>query len=235
MKIKNKLIAALSVVAIACTAMAFGISNAYADETVTPNVYEETVCAVKGASVRYVDETHGAGVKFHVAMEKTAFKALGETAVTGVAVCPKGLLGNDTLATSESEQVKKVNAELTGWFESEAYAGAMELIVYVYDIPAANYGTDLAVAAYVTEGETTTWTVQKTFALAEVALTASETETDETLKEQLAGYYTFDYKAYGLDGTTAVKEEKVVYGAKLTAPEADDEVCYYANKAKTAE
>lgn len=235
MKIKNKLIAALSVVAIACTAMAFGISNAYADETVTPNVYEETICAVKGASVRYVDETHGAGVKFHVAMEKTAFKALGETAVTGVAVCPKGLLGNDTLATSESEQVKKVNAELTGWFESEVYAGAMELIVYVYDIPAANYGTDLAVAAYVTEGETTTWTVQKTFALAEVALTASETETDETLKEQLAGYYTFDYKAYGLDGTTAVKEEKVVYGAKLTAPEADDEVCYYANKAKTAE
>ena len=70
MKIKNKLIAALSGVAIACTAMAFGISNAYADETVTPNVYEETVCAVKGASVRYVDETHGAGVKFHVAMEK---------------------------------------------------------------------------------------------------------------------------------------------------------------------
>ena len=49
MKIKNKLIAALSVVAIACTAMAFGISNAYADETVTMIVYKPGLLARKAA------------------------------------------------------------------------------------------------------------------------------------------------------------------------------------------
>lgn len=187
---------------------------------------------LKGTSVRYVDETYGAGVKFHVLLDKTVYNGLSDSAVTGVKLCPVSILNGESVKNSSNAAVIDKQANKNGWFESKTDSGMMELVVYVYDVTAKDYGTDLAVAGYITDNGTTTYTTEEATSLAIVAKTAAATETDEAKKAQLGGYYTFEVKLYNADKT--LKESKTAeYGTILSKPE--EEVCGWYNKDLTSQ
>lgn len=187
---------------------------------------------LKGTSVRYVDETYGAGVKFHVLLDKTVYNGLSDNAVTGVKLCPVSILNGESVKNSSNAAVIDKQANKNGWFESKTDSGMMELVVYVYDVTAKDYGTDLAVAGYITDNGTTTYTTEESTSLAIVAKTAAATETDEAKKAQLGGYYTFEVKLYNADKT--LKESKTAeYGTILSKPE--EEVCGWYNKDLTSQ
>ena len=199
---------------------------------------------IKGASLRKPDETYGEGVKFHVVMEESVFNGLPENAVTGVKILPEYLLGeNETLENTTNDTVIDKQVPKSGWFKNDQ--AKMELIVYVYNIPKVNYGTDLAVISYVTatptgeETAVTEYTQQNIFALAEVAQIAKDSETDQAEKDKLKDYYTFDYTIYEEDGITAFQSGKAEYGEKLslTDPASEDAgktFCGWWNSDKTA-
>ena len=187
---------------------------------------------LKGTSVRYVDETYGAGVKFHVLLDKTVYNGLSDSAVTGVKLCPVSILNGESVKNSSNAAVIDKQVNKNGWFESKTDSGMMELVVYVYDVTAKDYGTDLAVAGYITDNGTTTYTTEESTSLAIVAKTAAATETDEAKKAQLGGYYTFEVKLYNADKT--LKESKTAeYGTILSKPE--EEVCGWYNKDLTSQ
>lgn len=236
-KLRNGLIAFLAVTsmgAATAAATAFRV-NADGQQAATE---ENRSFYIKGASLRKVEENYSAGVKFHLVMEKGKDSPLSNTVTTGVKILPEELLAeSETLENSTNATIIDVKVENKGgWVENSD--GSWEFVAYVYDIPKANYGTDLAVIGYVTEGETTTYTAQNTFALAEVALTASDSETEQTEKDKLKNYYTFKLKTYGEDGTEFGTQD-VKYGDKLTEldePTSSDEgkkFCGWWNKAKT--
>ena len=170
-------------IGLGITAAGVSARKAYAAEGSSLTVTSEQF-KVKGASVRYVDEEYGAGVKFHILLDKTIFNGLNkDTAETGVRILPTALLGETALKDyTGADVITKKATTLDGWFDSETDAGMKELIVFVYDIPADNYGTDLAVIGYVTDGNTV-YTEQASFSLAYVAKAAAAA--DETKKEQL--------------------------------------------------
>lgn len=215
-------------IGLGITAAGVSARKAYAAEGSSLTVTSEQF-KVKGASVRYVDEEYGAGVKFHILLDKTIFDGLNkDTAETGVKILPTALLGETALKDyTGADVITKKATTLDGWFDSETDAGMKELIVFVYDIPADNYGTDLAVIGYVTDGNTV-YTEQASFSLAYVAKAAAAA--DETKKEQLESYYKFDCVLYNADGTQK-SAAKVEYEEKLTAP--TDDVCGWYNKAGT--
>lgn len=189
---------------------------------------------VKGASVRYVDNAYTPAVKFHVLLDKATFDGLSESAETGLKLCPTKLLSGESLATSESAQVVTKTAAKTDWKVSEKDAGMMELVVFVYDIPATDYGTDIKVAGYITDGGKTTYTEAKndTFSLAYVAKEAAGLEPDKAA--QLEGYYKFDFKAYDLSGNLIGNAQTVEYGSALTQPAPSSVLtCGWYNKSKT--
>lgn len=190
---------------------------------------------VKGASVRYVDNVYKPAVKFHVLLDKATFDGLSDSAETGLKLCPTKLLNGESLATSESAQVVTKTAAKTDWKVSETDAGMMELVVFVYDIPATDYGTDIKVAGYITDGGKTTYTEAKndTFSLAYVAKEAAK-DIDPDKAAQLEGYYKFDFKAYDLSGKLIGSAQTVEYGSALTQPAPSSVLtCGWYNKSKT--
>lgn len=241
-KMKNRIIVIMAICCMSLFVAAFA-SIGYkvkAEEVQSKFGLTSTNFEIKGASLRKVDGDWSAGVKFHVTMNKDVFETLPENATTGVKILPKSLLGEgETLSDTANGTVIDKQATKNGWFDNDD--GKKELIVYVYDIPADNYGTDLAVIAYVTANPTgeetavTEYTAQNTFALAEVALTASDSETEQTEKDKLKNYYTFKLKTYGEDGTEFGTQD-VKYGDKLTeldAPTSSDagkKFCGWQNK-----
>ena len=189
---------------------------------------------VKGASVRYVDNAYTPAVKFHVLLDKATFDGLSDSAETGLKLCPTKLLNGESLSTSESAEVVTKTAAKTDWKVSETDPGMMELVVFVYDIPATDYGTDIKVAGYITDGGKTTYTEAKndTFSLAYVAKEAAGLEPDKAA--QLEGYYKFDFKAYDLSGNLIGNAQTVEYGSALTQPAPSSVLtCGWYNKSKT--
>ena len=225
-KIICALLAAVMCLCIAAFGFSFNKANAEAETTITAEQFK-----LKGTSVRYVDDTYSAGVKFHVLLDETVYSGLSDAAKTGVKLCPTSLLGDEDIKTSDNANIIDREAKTSGWFDSVTDTGMKELVVYVYDIDAKYYGTDIAVVGYIADGELTAYTEIKTASLASVAQKAAENESDDTKKEQLKGYYTFTLNVYNSDKT--LKEtSSVEYGAKLTAPE--DDVCGWYNKGETA-
>ena len=191
---------------------------------------------MKGASVRYVDATHGPGVKFHVLLNKGVFDGLSDSAKTGLKLCPEKLLGGETLASSTNANIVDIETRKSDWKASDTDENMMELTVYVYDIPAANYGTDIKVAGYVTDGGKTVYTeaVNDTYSLAYVAKAAAGVVQDADKISQLEGYYKFKFKAYDLNGALVGGEQTAIYGETLTQPTSTSTLtCGWFNKAKT--
>ncbi len=230
--LKKKIILILSVLAVGFFMTAGFAFIARADGlTVTGEQFK-----MKGASVRYVDDTHGPGVKFHVLLNKDVFDGLSDSAKTGLKLCPEKLLGGETLASSTNSNIVDIKTEKGNWKVSDTDENMMELTVYVYDIPAANYGTDIKVAGYITDGGNTVYTeaVNDTYSLAYVAKAAAAQVADADKISQLEGYYKFKFKAYDLSGSLVDGEQTVEYGATLTQPTATSTLtCGWFNKAKT--
>lgn len=230
--LKKKIILILSVLVVGLFMTAGLTFTAKADGlSVTSEQFK-----MKGASVRYVDATHGPGVKFHVLLNKGVFDGLSDTAKTGLKLCPEKLLGGETLASSTNANIVDIETRKSDWKASDTDENMMELTVYVYDIPAANYGTDIKVAGYVTDGGKTVYTeaVNDTYSLAYVAKAAAGVVQDADKISQLEGYYKFKFKAYDLNGALVGGEQTAIYGETLTQPTSTSTLtCGWFNKAKT--
>lgn len=230
--LKKKIILILSVLVVGLFMTAGLTFTAEADGlSVTSEQFK-----MKGASVRYVDATHGPGVKFHVLLNKGVFDGLSDSAKTGLKLCPEKLLGGETLASSTNANIVDIETRKSDWKASDTDENMMELTVYVYDIPAANYGTDIKVAGYVTDGGKTVYTeaVNDTYSLAYVAKAAAGVVHDADKISQLEGYYKFKFKAYDLNGALVGGEQTAIYGETLTQPTSTSALtCGWFNKAKT--
>jgi hypothetical protein len=224
-------LAALAGVCLATSVSMVAITG-IADEEATPATWTTTeTFRLKGASVRLIDDEYGAGIKFHVVMEKATYEALPDGVTTGMKLLPVYLLSaGETIETTTSEKV--VKQETTDvWFENAD--GAMESIVYVYNIPASQYGTDIAVVGYVTDGTTTEYSTSSAISMAWVA-NKEYTESTATFyqSEKLESYITYSLTLDGVEQT-----EKIHYGETLTLPESDEwnkEIGWY-NESGTAE
>lgn len=172
---------------------------------------------VQGASVRKVDENYGAGIKFHVTMDKSVYDGLPAGWVSGVKILPAEELNEgETIAAAQSENIiDKITTE--DWFESADYKNCMESVAYWYGIDAEgyNFGEDLAVAGYVTAGGVTEYTPQTIISPAYVA---KEAVTRGDGGSGLSDYYTFTLNYYNASGTLT-DSEPVEYGDKLTQPQ----------------
>lgn len=222
---KLKAVIVTLVIGLAFFGMAFATmsTKAGAEGKTTSTTFE-----VKGTSVRYVEAELDKAVKFHLVMDKTSFDGLSDDAVTGMAICPEVLLDGNGFENAENENIRRLNAPKSGWFENAE--GLMELVVYVYDIPDKNLGTTIAVAGYYTvDGNTTYTSIAKT-SLAYTAKAAADKETDEDKKAQLSGYYTFTVNYYS--GEETVESASAIYGETLAEPAYD--ACKWTNKSGTS-
>ena len=222
---KLKAIIVTLVIGLAFFGMAFATipTKAGAEGETTSTTFK-----VKGTSVRYVEAELDKAVKFHLVMDKTSFDGLSDEAVTGMAICPEVLLDESGFENAENENIRRLNAPKSGWFENAD--GLMELVVYVYDIPDKNLGTTIAVAGYYTvDGNTAHTSIAKT-SLAYTAKAAADQETDEDKKAQLSGYYTFTVNYYS--GEENVESASAIYGETLAEPTYD--ACKWTNKSGTS-
>ncbi len=183
---------------------------------------EEPTFDVTAASVRMVDGNYDAGIRFQILMDKEMYT---EGMEAGAKMIPKKLLaggsieaGNDRIAT----------ATVSEWKEYAQDTSKMEGIVYVYNIPASSYGTDLVIAGYAVTDSGTRYSAEKTFTLANVAQKTVEKNPDAA--SALGGYYTFNVK-FG-DADPVAYE----YGQKIAAPALLDGelVAAWTNSAGTA-
>lgn len=223
MKRVTKNLVAVFVVAVTASVFAGGIG--LMKPGVSANAEEAaSEFRVKGASVRVVDDTYGPAVRFHVEMSKAEYQTYSvatDGVQTGTLVLPESkLTGTLTLNTPEVCNIVTKDAQTNVWFENEN--GNMESIAYISDIPDTDYSTELAVVGYVTTTSGTTYTAQvNDISLAWVAYkeytSGNPVIQDEAKRASLmAAYATFDVSFN--DGTA----QKVQYGQKLTAPEAEE-------------
>ncbi len=219
---------ALSAIALASGAVGAGMIDYSASaEAGLPTAAQFEINAV---SIREKTEDFGAGVRFRIQMDKTAYDNLPTGATFGAKLLPTYYLGEgETLETTKNETV--VDEAITEWTVD---GDKMTAIAYVYDVPATHYGSDFAVAAYVSDGTNTVYTAQKVVCVAEQALLA-EAEGESVY----ANYYTFAYNFYneGAEDTTADKTGTAKYGETLVneeIPSVDGKVFVnWTNKAGT--
>ncbi len=183
----------------------------------------ESTFEVNAASVRLVNEKYDAGIRFRIIVPDSIHDD-PNFEHAGACMIPAKLLGDEKISTSTNDKI--ATATSATW--TDLGNGTWEGVVYVYNIPSSNYGTDLVIAAYATVGGTTQYSeVEKTFTLAEVAKATAALEGSNI--DALKDYFTFNVN---VDGTASSYE----YGALLTAPTLDEgEVCStWTNTAETA-
>ena len=114
---------------------------------------------VGGASVRLVNDAHGPGVKFHVWLTLDEFDRYGSISgdtltldagyTTGTLVLPYNVLNGDDLVYGyTAANGAKAHCEYTTklWHKVEIdHVEYAESIVYMHNIPASQYGTEMAV------------------------------------------------------------------------------------------
>lgn len=166
-KVKKIGIGAFGVAALGCFALA-SLNLSTVDAPAETIANEADFC-VYGGSVRVGDDK-GGGVKFHVVMSKTYFEnygtvsgekgSLDEGYSTGTLVLPYYLTNGDEITPTTS---KVSNVETTDlWYETTIDGAAyMQSIVYLYNIPSTDYGTELSVRGYLYDGTDYTYTAQE--------------------------------------------------------------------------
>ena len=116
-----------------------------------------------GASVRLVDDKHGPGVKFHIWMTLDEFDCYGSINgdtltldsgyTTGTIILPHYLLKGDELTYGyTASNGAKSHCEYTNnlWHKVEInHLWYAESVVYLYNIPENQYGTEMAVRGVV--------------------------------------------------------------------------------------
>ena len=123
---------------------------------------------VQGGSVRLVDDAHGAGVKFHVIMTLEEFDNYGTIDgdkltldsgyTTGTVILPYSLLKGDELTVGYvASNGAKAHCEPTTNLWKKVTIGGIdyaESVVYLYNIPDTDYGTEIAVRGVIFKNDT---------------------------------------------------------------------------------
>ena len=188
---------------------------------------------VRGASVRAVDDEYGPGIKFHVVMGKADYDALKEKGNlrTGTLICPAAKLGTWETLTVETAAAKDIDTT-DAWRETQIDGvSVMESVVYVYDIPASNYGSDLYAVGYYCEGEGDARYSRRIapVSMSWVAKTEYYDENSSLTTEQktsLKNTYVDFTVTYTLDGEI-LETTTAEYGSSLTKPDIQDKSGYH--------
>ena len=249
MKAKNKKFLLCAFALSACATLAFGAQNAIVSSA-DGEAVETTVASTISASVRIADETYTtAGVRFKIRLdEQTYTSTVTEGVETYTLLIPSATLGANKLTYANAD--KKI--ETTGkWYAVTENEGEenevtyMESCVFVYDIPSANFASDIVVKGYfdsdVTDSQEGVYTSASQASLAWVANSAlnSDELTPDEKASLKADYLTYTLNYY-VDGTAyGEANQAVVYGDELVEPTAPEKANYtfdgWFNKAGTAE
>ena len=153
-----------------CVAVALGCVT-----TASANIFPEKVSAatvtianeadycVYGGAVRVSDATRGPGVKFHVVMTPEKFDTYGtihadgtgtldDGVTTGTLLLPYNLTnGNELTVDGTGYGAAVSNSDTSEVWEKETFGGTeyMQSVVYLYNIPATDFGTAISVRGYV--------------------------------------------------------------------------------------
>ena len=234
--IKKILIVTLSIAAVFCFSSAISVKTTgfAASETVA----SESDFSVLGGAVK-VKDSRGAGVKFHVAMTENYFKTYGTInsdgsgtlksgVKTGTLLLPYRLTnGNDLIVSGTGYGATVSDSDTSGVWEKVTLGGTtyMQSVVYLYNIPSTDYGTEVSVRGYVYDGTSYVYTAQENgismsfVANAELNDGSSELTADE--KANLKKTYLDKAVKYHVEG--AVTEETVDYlGTVVDCPTIGD-------------
>ena len=198
----------------------------------------ESVFKVQSAALRIPDDTYGEGIRFTIVMDAETYQNENVANLsTGVLLIPNYALGTDELVVGLDNSAM-VQVENLSWVADE---GFMKMYVHLYNIPATEYATNIAIRAYVDDGDEATTPFYTDVAVSSVAKVAdwlydNDNLTDEEMSALQGNYLTYDVFFHDGDEVT---EEKGVYGEKISAPEMPAKDGYtfggWWNKAQTVE
>ena len=191
MKMKKMLRAVLAV--STCFALVINVCMfASAEESTEPTLTLDTTnYFVRSAAVRLADTVHDSGVRFKTVITKDVFEAqfleengdMKSSVKTYTVLIPSGNLSGDLTAETTGAKV----IDTTGIWKEVEYGGTgyYESTVYVYNIPKANYGSDITVRSYVQYGEEAPiYTAAKSASMAYVADAAVDSSSSSLTDEQ---------------------------------------------------
>ncbi len=161
-KIRKWLLSICTAVGAFCFAFAgFGFVNKDVD---TAQAEESGLVAydVYGGSVRLVDDAHGTGIRFHVGMTLENFAKYGtidgkkgvlnSNYQTGTLLLPAHLLNGKTLEVGGTGYKATLSDTDTSelWYKAEiGNVEYMQTVIYLYNIPKSDLGTEISVRGYV--------------------------------------------------------------------------------------
>ena len=178
--IKKLFILCLSFVASLCLLIGVNFTNATKNNAnAETTVVRQDGLTFDGFSVRIATvNDNREGVRFHVSMsvslydsllnnEKTAFK---DGVATGTLIIGTSKLGGDNLTIATNGAT---NADTTAsWVaikDNEENIVRYESVVYVYNIPASQYGTNLSVVGYINDNGVVTYSDESSASMSWVA------------------------------------------------------------------
>lgn len=214
--IKKNLIMLFSVIAIFCFAVV-GVNapKAFAaDGTANEDAYR-----VYGGSVKIHDD-RGAGVKYHVVMTEDYFQTYGiidengdgilnDGVKTGTLLLPYHLTGGADLTVGGTYGATVSDSDTSGVWKKVTFDGIsyMQSVVYLYNIPETDYGTEISVRGYIHSGDEYIYTAQKNeISMSYVAKAAlSNTELPEEDKANLQETYLNKTISYHVNGNVTTE------------------------------
>ena len=165
MKRVKLLVATFAAASIGCFAWGAAIlpqkDVALASTELAVTVASEADYFVYGGSVRVTDEKYGPGVKYHVAMTAAEFDKYGTIGermgtldsgyTTGTLLLPTSFLGGEDLVRGGNYSVTLSDSDTSEVWKKTTIGGAeyMESVIYLYNIPETDYGTDMSLRGYI--------------------------------------------------------------------------------------
>ncbi len=165
MKRVKLLVATLAAASIGCFAWGAAVlpqkDVALASSELAVAVASEADYFVYGGSVRVTDEKYGPGVKYHVAMTAAEFDKYGTIGekmgtldsgyTTGTLLLPTSFLGDKDLVRGGSYGVTLSDSDTSKVWKKTTIGGKdyMESVIYLYNIPETDYGTDMSLRGYI--------------------------------------------------------------------------------------
>ena len=187
---------------------------------------------VDGFSVRVnvsEEDTTGEGVRFHVGMTNTLYESLLNTektafregVTTGTVVVSSYALGNAELTKDTDNAIVVDTTEKWNVVkDGQGQTIGMQSIVYVWDIPSTEYGTDIAVVGYINDNGVITYSDQEARSMSWVAKDEYDDENstfDSEMKAKLKASY-IDKKVT-LHNGNETEEKTLSYGDILSVEE----------------
>ena len=139
-----------------------------------------------GAAIRINAADGNNGIRFYAKIKKGLYDELKNRNgfASGTLVIPEKNLGNAELTVDNESALKGDTTEQ--WYEDGEY---MVSVVYLWNIPAANYGNDICARSYITVDGQTYYTEFGKWSMTYVAEYAYANYKDKVSKEKLAEYF----------------------------------------------